>query len=407
MVSLWKQTVSCLFILVGVSTALGLQQKSQTSSAFVETKFSTPYKDYQEKGDNFHFHHWVGYFKDDKKRPVIVWLHGGALMMGISNKPPRHLRDLAKSEGYVIVGVHYRNFPFKKVPGILEDVRQSFKWIRSKGPNLFGADTRRIVVSGGSAGGYLTLMCGQIINPKPQALIPFWGYGDVDGDWYTKPHYLDRPKVKKEECTRPDGRFDAVKTYLYFRQNGLWTREVTGFDPATERDKLTPLCPVRNVTPAYPPTLMTHGTLDQDVPYQQSTEMQKELTEHKVWNHLITVKGAGHGCAGYEEKLLNTHPFINFHLTEGESKSGYHLLRIDRGNERFDVVTEIHREAATRAQAMTLHAKRLDDHRRAKASWEKQFPGGVFKRPKPPSPRFQIVTGRIKTLAEAYRKLAN
>ena len=238
MQAMTKQIVFCLLVLGCASAASGQKRNAPNSAkAFVEKKFSTTYEDYREKGDHFQFRHWVGYFNDREKRPVIVWLHGGALMMGITNKPPRRLRELAQSEGYVIVGVHYRNYPFRKVPGIIEDVKQCFAWIRAKGPELFGADPDRMIVAGGSAGGYLTMMCGLVIDPKPAGLVPYWGYGDVDGDWYVKPHYLDRPRVKLEECTRPDGRFDAAKSYLYFRQNGLWTRKVTGFDPATERDQ--------------------------------------------------------------------------------------------------------------------------------------------------------------------------
>jgi acetyl esterase/lipase len=65
--------------------------------------------------------------------------------------------------------------------------------------------------------------------------------------------------------------------YLYTRQNGLWTKEVAGLDPVKERDKLDPYCPVRNVTPQFPPTLLVHGTDDTDVPYEQSRAMAKEL----------------------------------------------------------------------------------------------------------------------------------
>jgi dipeptidyl aminopeptidase/acylaminoacyl peptidase len=67
---------------------------------------------------------------------------------------------------------------------------------------------------------------------------------------------------------RGRGRF-----YLYLRQNGLWTKEVTGFDPGTERAKLDPYCPVRNVSPGHPPTLLIHGTEDTDVPYALSAAM--------------------------------------------------------------------------------------------------------------------------------------
>jgi dipeptidyl aminopeptidase/acylaminoacyl peptidase len=86
--------------------------------------------------------------------------------------------------------------------------------------------------------------------------------------------------------------------YLYLRQNGLWTKEVTGFDPKTEGRKLDPYCPVRLLTAEYPPTLLVHGTEDTDVPYAQSVAMDKELRRLKIPHELITVPGAGHGQDG-------------------------------------------------------------------------------------------------------------
>src|SRR5207245_2016462 len=92
--------------------------------------------------------------------------------------------------------------------------------------------------------------------------------------------------------------------YLYLRQNGWWTKAVSGFDPQTERAKLDPFCPVRNITPQYPPILMIHGTVDTDVPYELSANMAKELARHKVPHELITVPGAGHGLGGGDPKLI-------------------------------------------------------------------------------------------------------
>jgi dipeptidyl aminopeptidase/acylaminoacyl peptidase len=92
--------------------------------------------------------------------------------------------------------------------------------------------------------------------------------------------------------------------YHYLRQNGLWTKEVTGFDPEKERARLDPYCPVRNVTPEYPPTMLVHGTEDTDVPYELSAAMAKELARHGVPYELVTVKGAGHGLFGGDKKLV-------------------------------------------------------------------------------------------------------
>jgi dipeptidyl aminopeptidase/acylaminoacyl peptidase len=99
---------------------------------------------------------------------------------------------------------------------------------------------------------------------------------------------------------RARGRF-----YLYLRQNGLWTKEVTGFDPEKDRKDLDAYCPVRNVSADYPPALLIHGTEDTDVPYEQSADMAKDLARHKVAHELVTVKGAGHGLSGGDRKLVD------------------------------------------------------------------------------------------------------
>jgi acetyl esterase/lipase len=253
--------------------------------------------------------------EDKAARPVLVWIHGGALVTGNRNSVPKNLLDLAKSEGYALVSIDYRLAPEVKLPEIIADVEDAFKWIRGDGAKQCNLDTTRIVVTGGSAGGYLTLMTGIRVKPRPTALVAYWGYGDVDGEWYVKPSdfYRKQPLVSKEEAYKFVGQkvwtgsepgFNHGKYYLYLRQNGLWTKEVTGFDPATEKAKLDPYCPVRNVTAEYPPTMLIHGTDDTDVPYELSANMAKEFTKQKVKHELVTVKGAGHGLAGGDKKLV-------------------------------------------------------------------------------------------------------
>jgi dipeptidyl aminopeptidase/acylaminoacyl peptidase len=113
---------------------------------------------------------------------------------------------------------------------------------------------------------------------------------------------------------RPRGTY-----YLYLRQNGLWCREITGFDPTSERARLDPYCPVRNITPSYPPILMVHGTDDTDVPYQESADMAAAVAAKGVEHELITVEHGGHGLGGADEKAIaNAHAraieFMRNHL---------------------------------------------------------------------------------------------
>src|SRR5689334_19993016 len=196
-------------------------------------------------------------------RPVLVWIHGGALITGNKAGVPKNLLDLCRDAGYALVSIDYRLAPEVKLPEIIADVEDCFAWLRKDGPKLLHIDPDHMVIAGGSAGGYLTLTMGARLKEKPKALVAYWGYGDVDGEWYTKPSEYYRkaaPLVEKDDAykavsktplTGSEKDFDGKargRLYLYFRQNGLWTKEVTGFDHLTEKAKLDPYCPVRNVT---------------------------------------------------------------------------------------------------------------------------------------------------------------
>src|SRR5205823_7955621 len=113
-----------------------------------------------------------------------------------------------RAEGYALVSFDYRLAPEVKLPAIAADVEDAFRWLREQGPKLLHVDPNRVVVTGGSAGGYLTLLAGSRVRPRPTALVAYWGYGDVDGDWYTKPSDFYRkqvPLIDKEEAFRAVG----------------------------------------------------------------------------------------------------------------------------------------------------------------------------------------------------------
>jgi acetyl esterase/lipase len=226
---------------------------------------------------------------------------------------PAHLEAYLAS-GWTVVSIDYRLAPETLLPAIVEDLQDAFRWVRERGPELYGVDAERIAVVGHSAGGYLSLMAGCAVRPRPSAVVSFYGYGDIVGDWYSKPDpfYNEQTAVSKEQAYAAIGRTpvsyssgarDESPIYLYCRQNGLWPNVVGGRDPALEPEFFAPYCPLRNVDPQTPPTLLLHGDQDTDVPYQQSVLMAEELCRQGVENTLITIRGGPHAFDWNENDL--------------------------------------------------------------------------------------------------------
>jgi len=90
---------------------------------------------------------------------------------------------------------------------------------------------------------------------------------------------------------------------LFCRQQGLWPKAVSGWDPHNEAEKFNPYMPVKNVTASYPPTFLIHGEADTDVPHEQSVLMVSELRKHGVEHRLLSIPGAEHGLAGTDPKV--------------------------------------------------------------------------------------------------------
>lgn len=238
-----------------------------------------------------------------RQPPILLCIHGGALMAGSRNYLGPYHRNLFRKAGFALVSIDYRLAPETRLPFIIEDIRDAVRWVTDKAARIFDLDPERLAVTGESAGGYLSLMTGTF-ERKPRAIVSFYGYGDILGDWYTQPSpfYCQQPPISRDDAyasvggpekSRASGRRGLF--YLYCRQHGTWPEAVSGYSLATEREKLLPYCPAYNVGSDYPPTLLLHGDQDTDVPCQQSVQMSEELTRHSVENRLVIVKNGQHG----------------------------------------------------------------------------------------------------------------
>lgn len=95
------------------------------------------------------------YYPTDKKDcPVVVWYHGGGLEGG--NK---HLPNELVNAGYVVVSPNYRLLPKCTIDECVDDAAAALAWTFNN-IEAYNGSAKKIVVSGHSAGGYLTDLLG-------------------------------------------------------------------------------------------------------------------------------------------------------------------------------------------------------------------------------------------------------
>ena len=268
-------------------------------------------------------------------RPAVLWIHGGALMIGSRNSIPPQIIGLCRRENYALVSIDYRLAPETKLFEIVKDLADAMRWIRNDGPKLFQSDPGKLAVIGASAGGYLAMMSAVLPETEPpNAIVSCWGYGDILGNWCTKPNSKyggQKPGPTREEAfakigdkaitsTGKEDYPDRAALFFYMKRNGLWTEIVSGLNPVQDRGKLIPYCPQRNVSAEYPPLLMLHGTADPDVPVEQSIAMHEAMKKAGASSELVLVEGGGHGLWGGDKEKIQAAfdrslEFIKHHLT--------------------------------------------------------------------------------------------
>ncbi len=119
------------------------------------------------------------YYPQEKNFTTVVWFHGGGIKTG--NK---FIPEKLKEKGIAVVAVNYRLSPMVKCPVYIEDAAAAVAWTFDN-IEKYGGSKKKIVVSGHSAGGYLTSMVGldknylatfNINADSIAMLIPFSGH---------------------------------------------------------------------------------------------------------------------------------------------------------------------------------------------------------------------------------------
>lgn len=127
----------------------------------------------QNEKEMFTVNVWTQGINDGKKRPVMLWLHGGGFHVGASNDPMTYGEALARKGDIVTVSVNHRlnilgfldlsacgeKYAQSANVGML-DIVKALEWIQ-KNIEKFGGDPSNVTIVGESGGGGKvgTLMC--------------------------------------------------------------------------------------------------------------------------------------------------------------------------------------------------------------------------------------------------------
>lgn len=205
----------------------------------------------------------------------VLLLHGGSWQNGDRGQL-RGYGILLGREGYVCVASEYRLLPDHGWPAQLHDAKAAVRWMRANAGDL-GIDPERIVAEGNSAGGHLALLVAGTAGMEEVAGPTYPGVPDHVAAVIAvyAPTVLTIPK---KTVTTEGG-----------------SRMMASFGEGDEGLRNAQLAsPITHAGPAFPPTLLIHGTADLVVPHRSSVIMYDALVAHNVPVDLHLIAGQPH-----------------------------------------------------------------------------------------------------------------
>lgn len=206
--------------------------------------------------------------------PTLIYIHGGGWIFGSKEGAVYQLLPFLE-KGWRVVNVEYRMAGNSLAPGSVEDTRCALRWV-IRNAKQWNFDTSKIVLTGHSAGGHLSLITAMLPKGTP---LDNRCYGDEDLrvaaiiNWYGITDVNDLIQGAN------------LKNYAV-----MWMGS-----QANAQEIARTVSPLTYVREGLPPILTIHGDKDDVVPYSHAARLKEALDKAKVPNRLHTIKSGGHG----------------------------------------------------------------------------------------------------------------
>lgn len=248
--------------------------------------------------------------KDGKNGAGVIFCVSGGFFSSKQSIKPDWIKTFT-DRGYVVFAVVHGSQPRFTIPENIADMQRASRFIKHNAAK-WGVDPKRLGVTGGSAGGFLSLTLGNNALPAiPDSQDPLERYDS---------------RVASIACFFPP---TDVMNYGEEGVVDLGTGVLKGYRPPFdfwERDPKTgslnvitnevkrkaigkAMCPIYHVNKDSAPAYVIHGDKDKLVPIQQSERMKAAYDKAGVPFELVVKKGADHGWAGIEKDLV---PFCDW-----------------------------------------------------------------------------------------------
>jgi acetyl esterase/lipase len=234
---------------------------------------------------------------------LIVWVHGGAWRAG-SRASPDLLPLTAR--GWALASVDYRLSTVARFPAQIFDIKAALRYLRAHAAG-YGIAGVPFVVAGSSAGGHLAALVG--VSNRERELEGVAGGANLE------------QSSDVQAIVSLYGASDLTSILSQSSPHGLSVRApalelLLGGLPDQLPDLARLASPVFHVDAGDPPLLLLHGDQDNQMPIEQSRQLQAAYLELGLPVQFEVVQGAGHGGAAFTDsaRLELIDRFLRAHL---------------------------------------------------------------------------------------------
>ena len=223
--------------------------------------------------------------QSDKPLPAMVYIHGGGWRAGSKNRVPGWLMNAVREGWLSVVSVEYRFTDVAPHPAQVNDCVRAIQFVRHNAAN-WNIDPKRIGVTGGSAGGHLSLWVALHDDAA-----------DADSN-----DPVERDSSRVACAVSFAGPTDwSLLSELEHRHPAY--RQLLGYEPGTPAEEMDAkakksVSPISFVSQDDPPVMQVHGDNDNTVPIKHARKLHERLKSAGVKTELVIIEGANHGVAG-------------------------------------------------------------------------------------------------------------